>query len=160
MSSPTETDRNDAGLKFTPSEYGLFLSTLWLMPLLSRRLKRTGFKHLYTRLLRRTPLTTTVGEGLAADKCRACRIAAVVRKTNRWYAPFVGTCMAESLALWYLLRRRHIDAVFRLGVRTLTGRFESHAWVEYAGIVLNDAQNVAAIYEPFDLSGLHPEWRP
>lgn len=54
----------------------------------------------------------------------------------------------------WLARRRGIDADLRLGVRTITGRFESHAWVECEGVVLNDAENVGQIYTPLDLGNV------
>jgi len=56
--------------------------------------------------------------------------------------------------LWYLLLRRNIAAELRIGVRTTTGPFESHAWVEYHGEVLNDIENIADIYAPFDLGAI------
>ena len=63
-------------------------------------------------------------------------------------------CLLESLALWYLLRRRGYDATLYLGARTLLGPFEAHAWVELDGKVLNDAPNVRDVYEPFELAAI------
>jgi len=62
--------------------------------------------------------------------------------------------MAESLTLWWLLARRGIKAEFRIGVRTLTGVFESHAWVEYDGHVLNEVEHAGKIFTVFDLRSL------
>ena len=53
---------------------------------------------------------------------------------------FVRTnCLEQSLVLWWLLQRRGIASQLCLGARKERGRFEAHAWVEVAGIVLNDA---------------------
>lgn len=50
-----------------------------------------------------------------------------------------NTCLHRSLALWWLLGRRGIDSRLQVGVRRQGGRFEAHAWVEYGGLVVNDA---------------------
>ena len=73
---------------------------------------------------------------------------------NRRVLPYESRCLLESLALLWLLRRAGVAATLVLGVRTLMGPFEAHAWVEYDGLVLNDAAAVRGIYEPFDLACL------
>ena len=50
-----------------------------------------------------------------------------------------GTCLPQSLALAWLLRRRGIPVSVRIGTRNDNGRFEAHAWVEYEGVAVNDA---------------------
>jgi hypothetical protein len=50
------------------------------------------------------------------------------------------TCLEQSLVLWYLLQRQRIPARFRIGVRTVAGKFEAHAWVEYEGTPLNQSE--------------------
>jgi hypothetical protein len=62
------------------------------------------------------------------------------------------TCLAESLALWWLLRWQGCIAELRIGVRKLAGTFEAHAWVECDGAVLNDADEVHRHYAGFDSS--------
>jgi hypothetical protein len=62
------------------------------------------------------------------------------------------TCLVESLALWWLLRREGCAAELRIGVGKLAGRFEAHAWVECNGAVLNDADEVHRHYAGFDSS--------
>jgi hypothetical protein len=49
---------------------------------------------------------------------------------------FHATCLERSLALWWLLRRRGIDAELRIGARKQGPRFEAHAWVDVHGDVL------------------------
>lgn len=85
----------------------------------------------------------------------AVQIADTVRFINRAWSFYRAYCLSESLALWYLLRRKGIDAEFRLGVRTVLGPFESHAWVEYRGTVLNDLENINQIFHAFDFK---PSW--
>ena len=58
------------------------------------------------------------------------RIAAVARIAR--YAPGV-TCLAESLALVWMLRGRGVDAAVRIGVNPGEG-LTAHAWVEADGL--------------------------
>jgi hypothetical protein len=83
----------------------------------------------------------------------ARKTAAGILRVNRSYLLFGASCLVESLVLWGNLRRQGIEADFRLGVRTITGRFESHAWVEYRKQVLNDLPDIGQIYAPMPLYG-------
>ena len=69
------------------------------------------------------------------------------------------TCLEQSLVLWYLLQSRRIPARFRIGVRKAAGKFEAHAWVEYEGTRLNQAEELHQHYVAFegDLSDLPEE---
>jgi hypothetical protein len=79
------------------------------------------------------------------------RVARQVERARREYSVYPVSCLVRSLALVWLLRRRGIAAEFRLGVRTLTGRFEAHAWVEHGGVPLGEDADVARIFEAFEL---------
>ncbi len=59
-------------------------------------------------------------------------------------------CLTRSLSLWWLLRRRGIDARMCVGVRPLGDAIEAHAWVESDGRVLNDHPDVAQVFKAFD----------
>jgi hypothetical protein len=52
------------------------------------------------------------------------------------FFPGRAACLEQSLALYYVLRRRGIAATFRVGVTAQP--FLSHAWVEYRGHPVND----------------------
>jgi hypothetical protein len=52
---------------------------------------------------------------------------------------FHSSCLERSLALWWMLRRRGVDARLQLGARKDGPQFEAHAWVEVAGAVLGDS---------------------
>ncbi|MGD8367160.1 MAG: lasso peptide biosynthesis B2 protein [Desulfobacterales bacterium] len=81
----------------------------------------------------------------------ALKITSRVLRVNRRMRIFPATCLVESITLWWMLRRRKIPADLRIGVRTITGAFESHAWVELHGTVLNDIDQVPTIYTPMDI---------
>ena len=74
------------------------------------------------------------GRRLSADAVR--RRAVAVDRAGR-YVPG-GTCLAQSLALAWMLRRRGVPAAVRLGVATDDG-FAAHAWVEIDGTPLAGA---------------------
>lgn len=63
---------------------------------------------------------------------------------------FHSSCLERSLVLWWLLGRRGIAADLRIGARKDAGCFEAHAWVEYAGTVLNGSGEEHFHFVPFD----------
>ena len=62
---------------------------------------------------------------------------------------FRPTCLERSIGLWWVLRRRGIDAEVHIGGRKAGGQFEAHAWVECAGAVLNDPSDEYRQFIPF-----------
>jgi hypothetical protein len=60
------------------------------------------------------------------------------------------TCLEESLALWYLLRKQGIPACLRIGVRKEKEQFEAHAWVELRGEALNQLEELHRHYLAFE----------
>ena len=58
-------------------------------------------------------------------------------------------CLAQSLALWWFLRRQKIDGDLRIGVQPKGERLEAHAWVTFQGVVLNDGDDVHLRFAPF-----------
>jgi hypothetical protein len=80
-----------------------------------------------------------------ATVLRTQRAVAQVRGTN-------GTCLTRSMALWTLLVRRGVAAEIRVGIRKPEKVIEAHAWVEYEGKPLNEADSEVRSYEV--MSGL------
>jgi Transglutaminase-like superfamily len=68
-------------------------------------------------------------------------------------------CLERSLVLWWLLRRRGIEAVLRIGVRKDSHRFEAHAWVELDSEVLNGTSEEHRHFVPFEKPILSMETR-
>ncbi|MBE0625932.1 MAG: lasso peptide biosynthesis B2 protein [Burkholderiales bacterium] len=66
------------------------------------------------------------------------------------HGPWPSTCLTRSLLLGWLLHRRGVPSELRIGVRLDEGRLEAHAWVECDGKPINDAEDVAARFAPFD----------
>lgn len=81
---------------------------------------------------------------------RATRLTAVAAR-NHISRP---NCLRSSLFLAYILRRQGIPVELRIGVRLKNepidnAALEAHAWVEWAGNVVNDRPDVAETYLPF-----------
>ena len=82
------------------------------------------------------------------------------KPTPRWIAersamateltPFPVECIAESIALWAMLRAGDHPAVLQVGVRNVLGHVEAHVWVELDGAVVNDPLGESTTWEPFD----------
>lgn len=62
---------------------------------------------------------------------------------------YSGNCLSRSLMLWWLLRRQGVDSALRIGVRTVDGQFQAHAWIEYQGQPLHEIQDVHQHYTAF-----------
>jgi hypothetical protein len=61
-------------------------------------------------------------------------------------------CLGRSLALWFILRRRGIDAELVIGADApQRGELAAHAWVEVVGIPVNDLPDVRQRFGSFDL---------
>ena len=56
-------------------------------------------------------------------------------------------CLEQSLALWYLLRRRGVSAELTFGMRQYP--FGAHAWVTYRGEPLNEDREALRHYVAF-----------
>jgi hypothetical protein len=84
----------------------------------------------------------------AAELERATAIARIVGIAAT-HSPVTVACLPRALVLWRLLRRTGIHCEIRLSARAGSGGFAAHAWVQCAGVALNeDAANLAQ-YAPF-----------
>ena len=108
---------------------------------------------LWTRGYRRTMrlLSTRVqqpGPGSASTVVPdpVAQIASAVTTVAR-LTPFRSRCLARSITVWLLCRRRGHDTDVLIGVAPPDGgRLPAHAWVEYRGVPLNDTAAVRTRY--------------
>jgi hypothetical protein len=62
-------------------------------------------------------------------------------------------CLGRSLVLWFLLRRRGVDARVVVGAQAVdAGTLPAHAWVEVDGVPVNDATDVGERFGSFGVS--------
>ncbi len=65
------------------------------------------------------------------------RTLEAVRTASRYYHRRRLNCLPRSLAIYILLRRQHVPATLRVGVKRFP--FAAHAWVECLGEVIDDS---------------------
>ena len=134
----------------------LVLRLVALLPSVAAAIRIFGLRRV-CRFLSRHPV---IGEGATAPDVQGAREAARLVNAAAFRIPGRPNCLTRSVTLWWILRRRAIGSALRIGVRTAAGRFEAHAWVELAGLVLNDDPDIAQRFSPFEgtnLPALSPE---
>lgn len=149
MSFPAMWERIRRFRTFGRAEKLLFLRAFFLLRFLSVGLRLAGFRRTREFLSRRVPRAAS--RPLSALPDAAAMTARMVRAAAH-HGPGTPTCLAESLALWWLLGREGCAAELRIGIRKPGGKFEAHAWVECNGRVLNDADETHRHYARFDSS--------
>lgn len=99
-----------------------------------------GFARLCAWLRRTRPATR-------APRLSAGDIVWAVDEACVWY-PKRATCLQRSAVATWLLRRHGLRAEMVIGCRPLP--FESHAWVELDGRVVNDRQGYRTAFVVLD----------
>jgi hypothetical protein len=133
-----------------PWERRLLMRLVLLLPMIGAALHLFGYQGTRDRLAR---LSRPSGRSIPTEPCdtpgeTAGRIARLVGIAAN-HGPYRATCLRQSLAVWWLLRRRGVAAEVRIGVRKEGGELQAHAWVEHQGRAVNHAQSVTASYAPF-----------
>lgn len=132
-----------------PGARGLFLRAVTLLPIISFSLHFRGFRATQLSLQRFIRRSTHNASTEQATTARVAMTARMVRSAA--YRGFGNaTCLEKSLALWWLLGRQGIISSVRIGSRKSGDKFEAHAWVEHAGVALNEPEEQHLHYEAFD----------
>ncbi|MEO5618229.1 MAG: lasso peptide biosynthesis B2 protein [Candidatus Eisenbacteria bacterium] len=118
-----------------------------LLTAIALTLRRKGLRGVEAALRRIQPGCTPDADAVRSA-WRARQTARVVAAAAR-RAPFRATCLARSLTLQWILKRRGIHTDLRLGVRKVSGRFEAHAWLEHDGEPLMESVDVGERFAPF-----------
>jgi hypothetical protein len=132
------------------SERRLLLEAGLLLPALAVALRALGFQRVFSALARLAPAGTPPDRSGSPSLLSDARATARMVRIAAAHGPVTGNCLKRSLALWWLLRRQGIASDLRLGVRRETDGIDAHAWVECAGYVLNDSDDVRDRYSVFD----------
>ena len=69
------------------------------------------------------------------DKDLAIHIGDIIQKASR-YTPWQSACLAQSLTLIKMFKKRSIPAMFYLGVYKDTNDMKAHAWSIYGDSIL------------------------
>lgn len=103
--------------------------------------QRTG------RLLERlSPSRASREHTTEAGMTYALRLGRLTKIAGR-YVPTNGTCLRQALLVWWLLWRKGLPAVLRIGVQKRPA-FVAHAWVELDGLPVNDHVDVGKRLTP------------
>jgi hypothetical protein len=119
------------------------LAAAVLLPLLWIALRVVGVQRLQAWLHRRVP----TGKQTALDELK--RTGALVNAAAHRVLG-ADNCLTRSLYLWWLLRRRGVRCELRIGVRLAESALEAHAWVEHAGVPVNDRPDVGDHFPAFE----------
>ena len=124
------------------SERRTLLAAVALLPLFWLGLQCFGLRRLQA-WLQRPPATNA-----SISMNEIARLAALVNSAAG-LAPIPATCLTRSLLLGWMLQRRGVTSQLRIGVRTNQGKLDAHAWVEYAGVPINDQPDVGQQFAAF-----------
>jgi len=122
-------------------------------------LRLIGFRRWERVLEVFAPPVNTTGSAQSASVQDAALLIARMQAAAARNLFFHPNCLEQSLVLRWLLRRRGIDAVLRIGARKDSERFEAHAWVELDSQVMNDASAEHRHFVPFERPILSMEAR-
>lgn len=122
----------------------LFMRIAFVVPLVEISLKLVGFNQIVNFLHRFSNFNGTVQN-------QSNEVKRYKRLLFLFYAkfPFAGKCLARSIALWFLLKRKGIETDLRFGMKKENGKLLAHAWVEYKGKPLTLDPEVHLHYTPF-----------
>jgi hypothetical protein len=137
--------------ELAPRDRRLLLQLTVLLPLIGLALGVLGYRRTHDVLGRAVPRRTSAPGCAPAESPAetARRIARLVSIAAR-HGPYRASCLRQSLALWWLLRRRGVAADLRIGVRREQDQLQAHAWVEHDDEALNDGGSTSGTYAAFD----------
>lgn len=138
----------------TWEERWLALQTLFWLSIIDWTVRHFGFRRTVLALARASRKADESTQ--APPLAQVWRWASVMIFANRRVTLHPAACLTESMTLWFLLRRRGSPVRLQVGVRTLT-QFESHAWITYQGVILNDFEDAVKVFTPLDLAFLWSE---
>jgi transglutaminase superfamily protein len=133
----------------TTAERRLLIVACAATPLVAGGLSVFGFRRWHA-VLSRWPRPRAAR--FPTERAASARAASVSRVVGiaAGHGPFPASCLRRSLLLWWLLRRDGIETILRVGVNRESGTLHAHAWVEYLGRPLNDADDIALRFPAFD----------
>jgi len=140
-------------------EQYFLLAAFILQPLLTLALRMWGFKSVYAFLYRTSPTSQPPPPPHPSVEPTITELRDLARRVNTaaTRGPIRTACLVRSLTLWWLLRRQGIASELRIGVRKDGGELAAHAWVEYAGAVINDSPESIQRFAAFDAAIAPPE---
>ena len=139
----------------TAKEWWVLLSSTVLLPLIALALRLKGFKWTRAFLKKRIPESKNASPGAVNSPAKTQNTLKTAQSVARMVSvaanngPYRANCLKRSLATWWLLQRRGIAAELNIGVNKDEAEFNAHAWVEYMGNTLVEADDVTERFSTF-----------
>ncbi len=131
--------------RLSPADWLLFVQAwVWLL-LFDLKLRTLPFSDLQTFAARLTPLPTPSPEQ-TGDLIRRLMVAVDRARYNHLYPM---TCLRRALTLQKLLAKRGIPVELKIGVRKQDGQLSAHAWLEFQGQPLGEAETITEKFAAF-----------
>ena len=134
-------------------EWQVLLTSLLLLPSIALALRFKGFK--WTREFLQKRISKTAGSPPDGETSNLQNTLSTAQSVARMVSAaanhglYRANCLKRSLATWWLLQRRGIRAELNIGVNKDDGHFSAHAWVEYMGRTLVEADDVTERFSTF-----------
>ena len=134
-------------------EWQVLLTSMVLLPCIGLALHLKGFK--WTRAYLQNHIPDRPDDLTGAYTSDPQKTLQTARSVARMvsiaanHGPYRANCLKRSLATWWLLKRRGIAAELNIGVNKDAGDFNAHAWVEYKGNTLVEADDVTQRFSSF-----------
>jgi hypothetical protein len=141
-------------------ERWLLIQALLLLPITALALRWLGLRRWQSVLARIRPLKRIPAGGEMGVLVEQAHATTRMVKAAARHGFYRASCLQQSLALWWLLRRQGIASDLRIGVRKEASQFEAHAWVELWGLVLNESGHVRQRFSPFNRAIVPVEAKP
>jgi hypothetical protein len=129
---------------FPAADRRLLLLIAALVPFVEFSLKAFGFNRIFNLINR----WTTRPPQAEINREEVNKYARLMFLSYR-NSPLGGKCLARSLVLWGMLRRKGIETDLRFGMKKKDGKLLAHAWIEYRGEPLEQIGEYNQNYVPF-----------
>ena len=137
------------------AEWKVLIASLLLLPYIALVLRLKGFKWTRNFMQNRIPQTKDTGPAEESSPAELQNRLATAQSVARMvsiaanHGLYRANCLKRSLATWWLLQRRGISTELNIGVNKDDGAFNAHAWVEYMGHTLVEADDVKEKFSTF-----------
>ena len=133
--------------RLTSQDRSLYLKTWLTLVVISALLEVLGYDRTHRLLSYFLPLNSAPVSNSKDILAYACRVGSFAQIAGR-YIPLNGTCLRQSLTVWWLLRLEALPAELRIGVNCAED-FKAHAWVELNDRPINDGVDVSKRFSAF-----------
>ncbi len=146
--------RLNSAFRLSPADWILFLQAwIWLL-LFDIGLRTCRFLDLKSFAARLVPRPTRSPE--QTERLLGALMIAINRARRNHLYPM--TCLRGALALQKMLAERGVASDLRIGVRKEAGQLNAHAWLEYQGKMIGEAEKITEKFSTLEKSaGLYKD---